>query len=260
MRDSAVEAQLRRYQSNYDGSMQSVLILQPSGQKSDQLFFFFHGMDGDAGDGVVVRDMVKRLRATVIAMGGRGPAWVANSVLADTEQVIRTFSGDFQSYHLIGVSMGGTQALVLAALLPDDLRQAILGVIALIPGTDLPAILQRSANERIKNSIRDSVDGDVSLLQQRSPTNVLDLYRPGLPFLFFCRLEDTLLLADEVQAFIVNLRAKGHPEAVFSAAGEHEFTYKHFDFVEAIKKLGSNATEYKVPLLSNEPQSRMLPH
>jgi len=252
MRDSAVAAKLRRYQSAHDGSMQSVLILQPSGQRSDKLFFFFHGMDGDCGDGVVVRDIVKRLNATVITMGGRGPAWASTAFLADAEQVIRTFSSDFQRYFLIGVSMGGTQALVLAGLLPDDLRQAVLGVIALIPGTNLPAIIKRSANERVKNTLRGSVNGDVSLLQQRSPTNVLDHYKSNLPFIFFCRREDTLLLADELETFVVNLRRKGHPVAIFSAPGDHEFTYKDFDFVEVMKKLGSDATEYRVPLLSNE--------
>jgi len=252
MRDPAIEGQLLRYQSDHDQTMQSVLILQPVGQRSDKVFFFFHGMDGDSGDGVIVRDIVKRLNATVVSMGGRGPAWVSSAFLADAEQVIRTYAIDLPGFYLIGVSMGGTQALALAGLLPYDLRQSVLGVIALIPGANLPAIMERSTNERVKNTLQGSVNGDVSLLQQTSPTMVLDRYKAELPFVIFYRQQDTLLLADELESFVASLRRKRHPVAAFSAPGEHEFTYKNFDYLEVMNKLGSDSTERRVPLVSNE--------
>src|SRR5688572_11748822 len=194
MRDPNVEGRLVRYRSDYDRSIQSVLVLQPTASKPEQLFFFFHGMDGDCGDGVVVRDIVKRLNAKVIAMGGRGPAWVSNAFLADAEQVIRDYTIDFPDYYLIGVSMGGTQVLALAGLLPQDLRKSVLGVIALIPGANLEAMATRSSNARVRNTVLASVGGDLSVLKQRSPMKVLKQYRPELPLVIFHNLADTLLL------------------------------------------------------------------
>jgi pimeloyl-ACP methyl ester carboxylesterase len=252
MRDPGVEAQLRRYQSAHDGTEQTVLILQPAGQKSDKIFFFFHGMDGDSGDGVVVRDIVKRMNATVVAMGGRGPAWVSNAFLADAEQVIRSHANGFEDFHLIGVSMGGTQALALAGLLPEDLRASIIGVIALIPGANLEALVTKSSHERVRNTVRASADGDLTVLQQRSPRQMLKQYRAGLPFVIFHNQTDTLLLSDELETFIAGLRCEHHPVTTFSAPGEHDFTYKNFDYREAIGRLGSNSTEPTVPLLADE--------
>jgi pimeloyl-ACP methyl ester carboxylesterase len=248
MRDPSIEGQLLRYQSDHDGTMQTSLVLQPVGRKLEKLFFFFHGMDGDSGDGVIVRDVVTKLNATVVCMGGRGPAWVSDAFFADAEQLIRTYSKDFQNYYLIGVSMGGTQTLSLAGLLPQDLRRAILGVIAIIPGVHLPAILARSSNERVRNTLRDSVNGDSSLLEQRSPTAVMAGYKSDLPFVFFHNKEDTLLLSDELQNFIAALRSNGHKVATFSAPGDHDFTYENFDYAEAIGRLGTDTTENGPPL------------
>ena len=252
MRDAAIEGELLRYQSNYDRTMQTILILRPTGRESKKLFFFFHGMDGDSGDGVIVRDLVKKLDATVIAVGGRGPSWVSSAFFSDAAQVIETYAKDFQGYYLIGVSMGGTQVLSLAGLLPDDLRNAVSGVIALIPGANLTEILSRSSNERVRNTLQASVNGDLSVLQQRSPAQVLDQYKAGLPLVIFYRQEDTLLLADELEMFIANLRRQQHPVTTFSASGEHEFTYPNFDYQEVIRRLGSDSTENSVPLVSNE--------
>jgi len=252
MREPAIEARLRRYHSAHDGTRQTVLVLQPAGQKPDKLFFFFHGMDGDSGDGVVVRDIVKELNATVVTMGGRGPSWVSNAFLADAEQVIREHAGNFQSYYLIGVSMGGTQALALAGLLPDNLRQAIAGVIALIPGANLPALMARSSNERVRNTVRDSVNGDLSQLQHRSPIEAMNRYRPGLPLVIFHNQQDTLLLTDQLEKFTASARGNGHPVATFSVPGDHNFTYQNFDFREAIARLGRDSVEIGAPLRANQ--------
>lgn len=252
MRDASIEGQLLRYASLHDGSMQSLLILRPVDRKPDKLFIFFHGMDGDCGDGVVLRDLVKRSGAMVVSLGGRGPAWISTAFLADAEQVIRTYVADFATYYLIGVSMGGTQALSLAGLLPDELRQRIKGVIALIPGCNLPEILERSSNERVKSSLRASADGDPSVLEQRSPTESLRQYRAGLPFVIFYNREDSILLADELERFVATLRARNHSVATFSNSGEHNFTFENFDYKEALGRLGSDSTETRAPLIDGD--------
>lgn len=253
MRDSAIKGELRRYRSAHDGTMQSLLVLQPTGQKPEKLFFFFHGMDGDSGDGVIVRDIVKRLNATVVTMGGRGPAWLSTAFVADAEQVIKDHADGFQDYYLIGVSMGGTQALALAGLLPDELRQSVAGVIALIPGVNLPALVESSSNERVRKTVSESVNEDISQLQQRSPVEVMTGYKPGLPFVIFHNQADTLLLTSELNTFIGKLRDNGHPVTTFSVPGDHNFTYGNFDFRAAIGKLGTDSTETGAPLLSSEP-------
>ena len=252
MRDPNVEGRLARYRSDYDSSIQSLLVLQPTASKPQQLFFFFHGMDGDCGDGVVVRDIIKRSNAKVIAIGGRGPAWVSDAFLADAEQVIRNYATDFPDYYLIGVSMGGTQVLALAGLLSEDLRRAIAGVVAIIPGVNLPAIAANSLHERVKNTLRDSVKGDLVALESRSPTKVMTGYTPGLPFVVFHNQADTLLLSDELRPFITQLRENGHPVTTFSAPGGHNFTYKNFDYEAALKRLGSDGDENEPPLIGGE--------
>jgi thioesterase domain-containing protein len=250
MRDTAIESKLLRYQSAYDHSWQTIFIMEPAGHKPERLFFFFHGMDGDSGDAVVVRDLVKKFNATVISLGGRGPAWISDAVLADTEQVIRTRMPGFPGFYLIGISMGGTQALALAGLLPVDLRQGMLGVVALIPGADLPAIEARSSNLDVRHTLQASVNSNSSLLEQRSPSRLLTQYKPDLPFVIFYEQQDTVLLTPELEKFIAGLRSNRHPVTTFSTPGEHNFTFANFDYEGAVSKLGSNLTENTTPLLA----------
>jgi pimeloyl-ACP methyl ester carboxylesterase len=251
MRDPEIEGELRRYRSDYDQSTQTIFVLRPAGRKSEKLFFFFHGMDGDSGDGVVVRDLVKQQNATVIALGGRGRSWVSDAFLADAAQIIKAESKRFPGYYLIGISMGGTQALALAGLLPDDLRWEILGVIGLIPASDLPAIIAKSSNEVVKKTLMESVNGQMSLLRQRSPSELLDQYKPGLSFFIFYDRQDSMLLAGELEKFIERLRTRQHSVATFSAPGEHDFSFRNFDYLEVMKNLGNNLTENRIPLQSS---------
>jgi dienelactone hydrolase len=251
MRDPAIECELTRYKSNYDQSVQSTFIMRPVGQKSERLFFFFHGMDGDCGDAVVVRDLVKRLNATVISVGGRGPSWVSDAFIADTQQVIRARQKDFPAYYLIGISMGGTQALALAGLMPEDLRGSMQGVIALIPGSNLQAIAAGSSNEDVKRTLQASVGGNTALLAQRSPLQLVDHYKPDLPVAIFYDQQDTLLLTNELEKFIAALRSNHHPVTTFATSGNHSFYFSDFDYEEVMHSLGSNTIENKVPLLSN---------
>ena len=250
MHDPAIEGQLLRYQSGYDHTSQTIFVMQPVAHKPERLFFFFHGMDGDSGDAVVVRDLVKRYNASVISLGGRGPAWVSDAVLADAEQVIRTRMAEFKGFYLIGISMGGTQALALAGLLPPDLRQAMLGVVALIPGADLPAIAARSSSVEVRRTLQASVNGNTSLLEQRSPIRLLSQYKASLPFVIFYEQQDTVLLTPELEKFIAGLRGNQHPVTTFAAPGEHSFFFGNFDYEGVVSKLGSNLTENQTPLLT----------
>lgn len=251
MRDPAIECELVRYKSGYDQSEQATFIMRPVDRKSERLFFFFHGMDGDCGDAVVVRELVKRLNATVISVGGRGPSWVSDAFIADAEQVIRSRQKDFAGYYLMGISMGGTQALTLAGVLPADLRASVLGVIALIPGANLPAIAETSSSADVRRTLQASVGGNVQLLERRSPLQLLNQYKSDLPFAIFYDQQDTLLLTPELEKFVAALRGNHHPVTTFATSGDHSFSFSDFDYQEIVEKLGSNAVENKVPLLSN---------
>ena len=251
MRDPAIECELIRFNSDYDQSVQAMFVMRPVARKSERLFFFFHGMDGDCGDGVVVRELVKKLNATIISLGGRGPVWVSDAFIADAEQVIRAGQKNFAGYYLMGISMGGTQALTLAGLLPEDLRASMLGVIALIPGSNLQAIAANSSSEDVRRTLLACVGGNTLVLERRSPIQLLDYYKPYLPFAIFYDQQDTILLTHELEEFIAALRNKHHPVTTFTTSGNHSFSFSNFDYEEVVQSLGSNSIENKVPLLSN---------
>jgi len=249
MRDSYVQAHLLRYRSNYDSTLQSTLILEPNAQKSERLFFFFHGMDGDCGDGVIVRGLVNGVGAKVISLCGRGASWVSDAFVFDAIQIINEYSKSYSGYYLMGVSMGGSQALSLAGLLPPKLRESILGVIALIPGSDLLAIANNSSNERVRNTLRASVNGNLTELRQRSPFDLIGRYRNHLPFIIFYNEDDTVLLTKEIEIFINRLR-KTHPVNTFTAPGEHQFFYRSVDYRKLFEVLGKNSAESeRMPML-----------
>jgi dienelactone hydrolase len=223
MRDPAVECSVSRYVSDFDQSRQSLLVMRPAGPATGDLFFFFHGMDGDCGDGVVMRELVKSLGGTVIAPGGRGAAWVGDSFLVDAAQVYHENASTQQRRFLVGISMGATQALVLAASL-----QNLAGVIAFIPGADLEDVAANTANARVRISLLASVNGDRSLLRQRSPVNLLDKYPAGLPFVIAYNEADTILPVAATKSFVKTLGQR-FPVVEHVMPGDHSFITDHLD-------------------------------
>ena len=173
-------------------------------------------------------------------MGGRGPSWVSDAFISDVIQVINENSKNYKGYYLIGVSMGGTQALSLGGLLPEKLRNSMLGIIALIPGSDLLAIAQGSSNQGVRKTLIASVKGDVSKLKQRSPHSLIGKYKVNLPFIIFYNEDDSILLNKHLESFINKLRIE-HPVSVFSTPGEHDFTYKNINYKNLFDELGKNS-------------------
>jgi dienelactone hydrolase len=239
MRDASIEGELLSYKSAYDHSEQPLFILKPAGEPAKRLFFFFHGMDGDRGDVVVVRELVRALDARVICVGG-GPSWVSDAFIANAQQIIDAYSSNSEGFYLIGISMGGTQVLALAGILPEELRNRISGVIALIPGSDLPAIMTKSSNQSVRKTLKASVNGDKDKLKGRSPINLIHKYKKGLPFVIFYNTSDSILLHDKIKYFISELN-KTHPVSIFTAPGEHDFTYTDVNYEKIFYELGKNS-------------------
>lgn len=235
-----IEFQLLHFRSDFDQTIQSITIMRPAARKPDKLFFFFHGMDGDAGDAMVVGDLVEKNNAKIVAMGGRGPSWVSDAWLADASQIIRQYKADFDGFYLTGISMGGTQSLALAGLLPEDLRRFVLGVISLMPSADLNFSAAHSTVERVSQTLRNSVGAHEEKLKQRSPLSLTQQYKPGLPFVIFFQENDTTLSVPPVKEFIRLIRRAGHPVSVFSASGKHVFQYFNFPYQEVFESLGKN--------------------
>ncbi len=239
MRDPRIEMRLTRYDSKFDGSPLSLLELTPNGIEPRGTVFFFHGMDGDVGDAVVIRKVVSDLKLKVIALGGRGPCWLSSSFCRDAPQLISDSA--VNNFYLMGVSMGGTQALSLAALLPPTLHSSLLGVIALIPGGDLGQILEKSRHDRVRETIFRSLNGDPTQLKKTSPSHLLDHY-PSVPTAIFYNEEDITLPVEGLKKLIKDLRDQGHPVSTFVAPGDHCFTYEKFDFARIFNSLGKNET------------------
>lgn len=241
MESHSVQAGLVQFPSERDQTMLSAWIMEPASGKPDKLFFFFHGMNGDGGDAVVIRDFAEKMNAKVVSFGGRGPAWISDAWLADASQVIRKYSPGFPGFYLTGISMGGTQALALAGLLPEDLRGSVLGVLAFIPSADLNFTAAHSNVPQVRQSILDSVDGDLEKLKQRSPSSLIERYKAQLPFAVFYQTRDETLPVRPLQDFIRLARQAGHPVGVFSEFGEHIFEYLKFPYSQVFESLGKDA-------------------
>lgn len=247
MKDPSVEVSLSRYISEYDGTRQSVMLLYPSTGKADKLFFFFHGMDGDVGDSVILRGLVKKLNAKVISMGGRGASWISDQFISDAKQITHKYGKGYKKYFFLGVSMGGTQALALPAFLPAKSRKKLAGVISLIPGVDLVSIAKRSSNARVKRTLLSSTRGGADKLGRRSPCRLINKYTKGMPFVIFYNTGDTILLSKPTEELIRKLRDT-NPVSVFRVSGEHDFTYNGFDYKKIFQELGKRSEHKKAPL------------
>ncbi len=103
----------------------------------------------------------------------------------------------------------------------------------------------------MRRTLQASVGGNAQLLEQRSPLQLLNQYKPDLPFAIFYDQQDTLLLTPELEKFVAALRSNRHPVTTFATSGDHGFSFSDFDYQEIVEKLGSNTVENKVPLLSN---------
>lgn len=252
MRDPGVRLEVVRYGSSFDQTAQSLCLLEPLDRPAQKLVIFLHGMDGDCGDCLVARDLVKTQEARVVGLGGRGPAWVSQAFLWDAAQVISVQSRGFQGFYLAGVSMGGAQALCLAGLLPPALRRRLLGVMALIPGTDLPAIAARSSHERVRRTLRASVGGEQAMLASHSPHRLLGQYPPGLPFVILRNTNDSIMLSEMVESFVRDL-AIDHPVTDYVAPGEHNccYTQPELDYGQMLDALSAGGGSH-LPPLKNE--------
>ena len=222
MRDARITARLVRLKSRFDGRVLTVLRLDPRSGEGLRCYFF-HGMDGDAGDGVILRDLPARAGVSLVCPGGRGPAWLSSGFIRDAEQVIRSTAGPRAPFYLSGVSMGATQALSLAGLLPPDLRSRCAGILALIPGGDLVAAEKNSSAPRVRQTLLDSVAGRREILSRRSPVEALKGYRAKLPILLIYNLHDTVLPAAGLQEYAALARRAGHPVTAIPLPGDHGF-------------------------------------
>jgi poly(3-hydroxybutyrate) depolymerase len=242
MRDPAVECVVSRYTSDFDQTRQSVLVMRPARPATGDLFIFFHGMDGDCGDSVVMKELVTSLGGTVVAPGGRGAAWVSDAFLADAAQIIRQRVTANQRLFLVGISMGATQALVLAAEMPK-----LSGVIAFIPGADLEDVAANTANARVRISLTASVNNDLRILRERSPANLIDKYSAGLPFVIAYNEADTILPMAATATFVKSLAQRGLPVVSHVMPGDHSFVTDHLDeridYRAVIASLGKHGGE-----------------
>ena len=244
MRDSNIKVVVERFKSAFDNSWQKVLILAPFEEKIQKVVFFFHGMDGDCGDAVVVNQLLSGTGIKIVSLGGRGPAWLSDAFVADAIQLIREQAEDNREYYLMGISMGGTQALAMAGLLPEAMSRSLAGVIAFIPGVDLVNISQESSSSRVRDTLLASVSGNIEKLSQRSPVRLIKRYRKGLPFVLQYNNGDTVLPGKPLGDFLEKLDEE-HPLSVFVEPGEHNYTHLDLDLVTIFREVGNESVELK---------------
>lgn len=226
LQDPRVSARLERFPSDFDGRPQTWLQIEPAEGKPERLFIFFHGMDGDAGDAAVVYALAARHRAVIVAPAGRGPAWLSDAFLKDAEQVVREAGRrtGLTEIYLAGISMGGTQALSLCGLLPDDLRDRLSGVLAIIPTADMQRAQRDSSVPRVRQTL-----ADCPHLGPRSALQLVDRFPSDLPVCVLYRDRDTVLPHESVLRFAQEWRQRGGPVLALPLPGEHAFGFDELD-------------------------------
>lgn len=234
MREADTLISVENWRSRFDGSVNRLFRMKPANARVSEIVIFFHGMDGDCGDAVVLRDLVVAGGVEVICVGGRGPAWVSDAVIADAAQLAHEALKRGLPVSLMGVSMGATQALAVAALLPKKLSRRIQGVLALIPGADLVELARSSSHPRVRGTVRKSAPR--TALIRKSPLRLAERYPAGMRFAFFRRAGDRVLPEKGTRELIKELIRRGHPVVHWSEPGDHEFIHADFDFGTFLKE------------------------
>lgn len=228
LRDARIRSTLQRTPSAHDGAMQTLLTLEPADGPARAEAVFLHGMDGDAGDGVVAQQLVWKHGWRLSCPAGRGACWLSDAFLADAGAVVR---GKPAGVYLAGVSMGAVQALSLAALFPSTVR----GVIAILPGVDLPDILKHGSHVRVRETLAASMrDG----LEERSPIRLVDRHPVGVPVALVPADGDTVFPRRRLDDYVEALRRRGVPVLVRSLPGGHCFELDDYDYSPLVEFLG----------------------
>lgn len=222
-----------------DGAKLPLLTIEPASAAPTRTLLFYHGMDGDCGDAAILWKYALYAGLRVLCYGGRGPSWVADTLLADTMLVLDRSCGVAENVELGGVSMGATQALYLAAALPPEWQERMTTAIALIPCTDLPDAAARSSVQEVRTSLLRSVGGNPEMLRRRSPHALLEKLPAGAKYFILANIADNILPADPTLRFAEALRRRA-AVALGRANGEHDFTYADFDFARLDRMLGTN--------------------
>jgi pimeloyl-ACP methyl ester carboxylesterase len=222
------------FQSEFDGSRQSYLLLTPDSLSSFKhpLVVYFHSMGNgpdeilrlQAGTETLVSYLIDR-NAIIASPVYRGDSWLNPAATADVTQMIRSLKARFPitSVILAGVSMGGTAALMYPLLAPPNI--SVGGVVAATYASDVVELSAETKNTQVRDSLRTAYGGtpseQVRLYEERSVTRNIVRLPTTMPIALYASYDDSMIPIAQQTRLRDLLAQRGNPMLFATVPGNH---------------------------------------
>lgn len=210
-----VNAERVEFISAHDGQRDWYLIVPGKAQQPSMINIHGHGSTGDQlWTRMDVRPRLEAAAAegiTVISPNLRGNAWMSPAAAADMAQIIKTEQERriWTKTLFVAGSMGGTSALIFAALCPE----LVDGIVALGAATNIKRYEawcrspdSPAATEGIRNAIADAIAnayGDTNKTSHAASENAEQL---TMPIILIHGEKDTLIPVEEARDLASKLK------------------------------------------------------
>lgn len=222
------------FQAEYDGTRQSYLLVTPTPLSSTAhpLVVYFHSMGNgpdeilglQAGTEPLVSYLADR-NAIVASPVYRGDSWLNPAAAADVTLMIRSLKARYSigSVILLGISMGGTAALMYPLLAPSDI--SVSGIISAIYASDVKELWSETKNTQVKESLRIAYGGTPSdqprMYEERSAMRNIVRLSATMPVALYASYNDSMIPPVQQTRLRDALAQRGNPLLFATIPGDH---------------------------------------
>jgi pimeloyl-ACP methyl ester carboxylesterase len=222
------------FQSDYDATRQSYLLLTPNvlSPTAQPLIVYFHSMGKgpdevlnlSAGTELLASFLIDR-KTIIVSPDYRGDSWLNPAAAADVTQMIRSLKLRYaiSSIVVVGVSMGGTAALMYPLLAPSDI--SVSGMVATIYASDVKDLWSETKNTQVKESLRTAYGGTPSdqlrVYEERSVMRNIVRLPISMPVALYGSYNDSMIPTAQQTRLRDALAQRGNPLLFATIPGDH---------------------------------------
>jgi hypothetical protein len=186
--------QKKEFVSQVDGGSDVSAVAYPSSssRKETVLFVYLHGIGQDCTEPftvpseMTIADALRKEfpQLAILSSGyGKNPSWGTRQARADISNNIHTVLQEHHIDHIIlgGSTMGACSALLYACSAPKDIREKLLGVIAVYPCADLAELYKLTDTADFKTSMEGALGGKPTENKDTYRQNSLESHLPFFP-------------------------------------------------------------------------------